>query len=222
VRLYRKDNEVMMRLINIAAIAALFQLVGADAFAQDKTEPEALKAVTEKIEEMDEKMERAGEALSKATESLEDASKSAGTGKVTKEVDPNLKAYLEYKHQKLLLDDGPSAPVEVLVPIASFAMIVLLVFLPLYLRNRKRVAEAEVQKKAIEAGLQFIPEIPNPPKSAHNDKRTGLLLAGIGIAAAVPIALFGYPKYAVFGLAFVFLGIAYFLAGKYLAVEEEK
>jgi hypothetical protein len=106
--------------------------------------------------------------------------------------------------------------VAILVPIGFFAMVVLMVFLPLFMRNRRRKTDAEVQRTAIEAGMQFIPELPAKPLKQRNDKRTGLILAGIGVAAAVPLALIGQLQVAAFGLAPVILGAVYVVVGTFL------
>jgi len=106
--------------------------------------------------------------------------------------------------------------VAIVVPVAFFAMLVLMVFLPLYMRNRRRAVDAQLQRKAIEAGMQFIPQLPPPPPRPRHDKRTGVIVAGLGVALAVPLALIGRTEIAVFGLAPVILGLAYFLVGAFL------
>lgn len=106
--------------------------------------------------------------------------------------------------------------VAIVVPIAFFTLVAMLVFLPLFLRNRRRALDAQVQAKAIEAGMQYVPALPAPPLKRRNDRRTGALLAGVGVALAVPLALIGQTHVAVFGLAPVLLGVVYFLVGTLL------
>ena len=57
---------------------------------------------------------------------------------------------------------------------------------------------------------------PFPPLKPRNDRRTGALLAGLGVALAVPCALIGQTQVALFGLAPVLLGVVYFLVGTLL------
>ncbi|MDJ0763411.1 MAG: DUF6249 domain-containing protein [Myxococcota bacterium] len=182
------------------------------------------KTLNNKEREIEKGVQEADQYLSDASESLKKAAQSAHLTTAASAADPNLQAYFEHK-ERMLVEKGkmgdPDTVVAVTVPTALFAMTVLIVVLPLYFRNKRRRVDAEIQKKAVEAGLQFIPELPGTPPRQTNDKRTGLLIAAIGIAGSVPLALYGYPREAVFGLAFVFLGGAYFLAGKYLAIDSK-
>jgi hypothetical protein len=122
-------------------------------------------------------------------------------------------ARVEARHH---LSDGNGGAVAIVVPIAFFTLVGMLVFLPLFLRNRRRALDASVQAKAIEAGMQYVPALPAPPLKPRNDRRTGAILAGIGVALAVPLALIGQTQVAVFGLAPVLLGVVYFLVGTLL------
>ena len=60
-------------------------------------------------------------------------------------------------------NDGHGGAVAIVVPIAFFTLVAALVFLPLFMRNRRRALDAQVQAKAIEAGMQYVPPLPAPP-----------------------------------------------------------
>jgi hypothetical protein len=219
----RRKERAMKSLTSIltglAFGAALLSLT-ATATGQETTEPtaetEAAAAEAEaEVEEVSEQLEVLGVKIDLAGDK---AAATAG-GTPAGAVDPNLQALLDHKVELARAQSPPKfedGVVAIIVPIAFFAMIVLMVFLPLYLRNRRRALESEVQRGAIEAGLQFIPELPAAPLKKRNDRRTGLILAGIGVAAAVPLALVGLLQAAAFGLAPVVLGIVYFVVGTLL------
>jgi hypothetical protein len=141
------------------------------------------------------------------------------------EADPNLLALLAHRRNMEALRHGPGAEggaVAIVVPLGFFALLFGLVFVPLLLRHRRRRIEAELQARAIDAGMQFVPELPSRPLPRHDDKRTGALLAGLGLAFAVPTALIGAESVAVFGLAPVVLGLAYALIGFFLPAPSGK
>ena len=149
----------------------------------------------------------------------------AGSGAAAGEADPNLVTLLAHRRNMEALRHGPGADggaVAIVVPLGFFALLFGLVFVPLLLRHRRRRIEAELQARAIEAGMQFVPELSSRPLPRHNDKRTGALLAGLGLAFALPTALIGAESVAVFGLAPVVLGLAYALIGFFLPAPSEK
>ena len=106
-----------------------------------------------------------------------------------------------------------SVVVSVIVPLGFFSMIAIIVIAPLILRKRRREVDASVQKAAIEKGMQYIPELPAPAPRVRNDKRTGLIIAGVGLATLVPLLLAGHSTWALVGLAPMLLGAVYFLTG---------
>jgi hypothetical protein len=108
---------------------------------------------------------------------------------------------------------GDPPAVAIVVPLAFFAALVAIVVVPLVLRKKRREIDAAVQRAAIEKGMQYVPELPAPRRPARDDKRTGLLLAGLGLAAVLPLFLAGYRQWALVGLAPIVLGAAFYLVG---------
>ena len=119
---------------------------------------------------------------------------------------------------------------EILVPIALFAMIAALVIVPRYFKSIERQKMAETLRVAIEKGQPLPTEIidamssnvrtPGLPPSPQRDLRTGIIWLGIGVGLAAmggaisfedPDALYPILGVAVFpifiGLAFVALAL---------------
>jgi hypothetical protein len=173
-------------------------------------------AVEDAIETAGERVDAVAGEIEALGEKIDEAAAGTAAGAVAGEVDPNLEAVLRHREAMRRPPDFQGGAVAIVVPVAFFAMMVLMVFLPLYLRNRRRAVDAELQRKAVEAGMQFIPELPAAPLKHRNDKRTGLVIAGVGVALAVPLALIGQLQIAAFGLAPVILGLVYVLIGAFL------
>lgn len=171
----------------------------------------AIETAAERVDEVGEQIEELGAKIDDAAEGV-----AQGSGAAAGKLDPNLEALLRHREAMRRPPDFQGGAVAIVVPIAFFAMLVLMIFLPLYLRNRRRAVDAELQRKAIEAGMQFIPELPAAPLKPRNDRRTGLIIAGVGVALAVPLALIGQLQVAAFGLAPVILGLVYVLVGVFL------
>jgi len=119
---------------------------------------------------------------------------------------------------------------EILVPIALFAMIAALVIVPRYFKSMERQKMAETLRVAIEKGQPLPTEVidamssnvrsPGLPASPQRDLRTGIIWLGVGVGFAAfgsvlsfeePDALFpilGIASFPIFiGLAFVGLGL---------------
>jgi len=174
---------------------------------------EAIEKVGDRVGAVGERIEALGAEVDEAAAGPTGAGASAGTP------DPDLEAVLAHREKMREMHGPPDfqgGAVAIVVPLAFFSMLVLMVFVPLYLRNRRRAVDAELQRKAVEAGMQFIPELPAAPLKQRNDKRTGLIIAGVGVALAVPLALIGQLQIAAFGLAPVILGLVYVLVGAFL------
>jgi len=215
----------MRRVTTIAtglAFGAALLCLTASAFGQeavDETTTDAdeaaagaaIEAAEARVAEVGEQIEALGAKVDRAAEVA-----APGSGTVADKLDPNLEALLRHREAMRRPPDFQGGAVAIVVPIAFFSMLVLLVFLPLYLRNRRRAVDAELQRRAVEAGMQFIPELPAAPLKQRNDRRTGLIIAGLGVALAVPLALIGQLQVAAFGLAPVILGLVYVLVGVFL------
>lgn len=213
----------MRRLTSILTGLAFFSAalcLTASAVAQETGDAEvgdeaaaevALESAEQQVDQVGQQIEALGAKIEEATDA---AAKGSATS--TGALDPNLEAMLRHREAMRRPPDFQGGAVAIVVPIAFFAMIVLMVFVPLFLRNRRRAVDAELQRKAVEAGMQFIPELPAAPLKQRNDKRTGLIIAGLGVAAAVPLALIGQLQVAAFGLAPVILGLVYVLVGAFL------
>ena len=180
----------------------------------------AMEKLDAKIDGLDDGIDRIGRAVGAATE---DAPATAGTpatkGAAPGPADPDLAALLEHRRSVEAMRHNPAnnqGAVAILVPIAFFTLVAMLVFIPLFLRNRRRALDAAVQRAAIEAGQQYIPELPARPLPRRNDRRTGAIVAGVGVALAAPFLALGHPEVAVFGLAPIVLGVVYFLVGALL------
>ena len=119
---------------------------------------------------------------------------------------------------------------EVLIPLAFFAMIAALVIAPRYFKSQERQKMAETLRVAIEKGQPLPAEVidamssnvrsPGLPPSPQRDLRTGIIWLSIGVGFAAlgavisfeePDALFPMLGVATFptfvGLAFVALGL---------------
>ena len=203
------------------AFGAAALCLTANAIGQQTGEPTAADqaAAEEAIESAGEKVDAVGAQIEAMGAKIDEAATGNAAGAASGGLDPNLEAVLAHRERMREMHGPPDlqgGAVAIIVPIAFFSMLVLLVFLPLYLRNRRRAVDAELQRKAVEAGMQFIPELPAAPLNPRNDKRTGLIIAGVGMALAVPLALIGQLQVAAFGLAPVILGLVYVLVGAFL------
>jgi hypothetical protein len=200
------------------ALGAAVLCLTASAIGQETGEPTAADeaAAEEAIESAGDKVEAVGARIDTLGAKIDQAASDAASGAAAGELDPNLEALLRHREAMRRPPDFQGGAVAIVVPIAFFSMLVLMVFVPLYLRNRRRAVDAELQRKAVEAGMQYIPELPAVPLKPHNDKRTGLIIAGVGVALAVPLALIGQLQIAAFGLAPVILGLVYVLIGAFL------
>ncbi|MFO8070615.1 MAG: DUF6249 domain-containing protein [Polyangia bacterium] len=170
----------------------------------------------EKVDAVDSSMGSLESALDDLAETLD---RPGGTSSEPGKADPNLAALLDHRRNMEALRHGPAGEggaVAILVPLGFFACVFGLVFVPLLLRHRRRRLEADLQSRAIEAGMQYVPELPARPLPVRNDKRTGALLAAVGVAFAVPTALVGATQVAVFGLAPAIIGVGYVLIGLFL------
>jgi len=208
-----------MRFENAHIIGTVFlfaaSVAAAPAFADEGIPPPAAPApaVSESAEQQ---MDR---ALNDAIIAL---SKTQGKGGA---VDPGLEALLDHREKLASMRVATGADsqlVPILVPVAFFAALAAIVIVPLILRKKRREIDAEVQKAAMEKGMQYVPEIPAPKRPAPNDRRTGLLLAGLGLAALLPLLLAGFTQWCVVGLAPIVLGAVYYLAGVLLSPKADK
>lgn len=118
---------------------------------------------------------------------------------------------------------------EILIPLAFFAMIAALVIAPRYFKSIERQKMAETLRIAIEKGQPLPTEMieamssnvrsPGLPPSPQRDLRTGIIWLGVGVGFAAlgavlsfeePDALFPLLGLATFptfiGLAFIVLG----------------
>lgn len=85
---------------------------------------------------------------------------------------------------------------EILVPLAFFAMIAAIVIAPSYLRSLERQKQQEILKAAIEKGQSLPPELiaamssdtRKPAPSPERDLRRGIVWLGV----AVGLAAFGW------------------------------
>ena len=116
---------------------------------------------------------------------------------------------------------------EILIPLAFFAMIAGLVIVPRYFKSIERQKMAETLRVAIEKGQPLPSEIvdamssnvrtPGLPPSPQRDLRTGIIWTGVGIGiAALGVALsFDDPDalYPLLGFAAfpIFIGLAFIL-----------
>jgi hypothetical protein len=119
---------------------------------------------------------------------------------------------------------------EILIPLAFFAMIAGLVIVPRYFKSMERQKMAETLRVAIEKGQPLPAEIvdamssnvrtPGLPPSPQRDLRTGIIWLGVGVGlAAMGLAIsfeeadalypfLGIAAFPVFiGLAFVALAL---------------
>lgn len=119
---------------------------------------------------------------------------------------------------------------EILIPLAFFAMIAALVIVPRYFKSMERQRMAETVRVAIEKGQPLPDELidalssnvrtPGLPASPQRDLRTGIIWMGVGVGLAgmgfaisfeEPDALFPFLGIAAFpifiGLAFIALGL---------------
>lgn len=115
--------------------------------------------------------------------------------------------------------------VEILVPLGLFAMIALIVVIPVWLRSRERHDMQETVRHALDKGQELPADLveaitrssQKPPATAQTDLRKGV----IWIAIAAGIATFGWMVgiedneaiYPLMGLASVpgFLGLAFII-----------
>lgn len=113
--------------------------------------------------------------------------------------------------------------VEILVPVALFAMIAAIVVVPSWFKSRERRDLQETVRHALDKGQELPAELVEtiakstrkPPATAHTDLRAGV----IWLAVAAGIAAFGWmvgfedgdAVYPLMGLAAIpgFLGLAF-------------
>lgn len=113
--------------------------------------------------------------------------------------------------------------VEILVPVALFAMIAAIVVVPSWFKSRERRDLQETVRHALDKGQELPAELVEtiarstrkPPATAHTDLRTGV----IWLAIAAGVATFGWlvgfedgeAVYPLMGMAAVpgFLGLAF-------------
>ena len=114
---------------------------------------------------------------------------------------------------------------EILVPLALFAMIAVLVCVPVWLKSRERREMQTTVRAAIDKGQPLPPEVidamtkqsAKSKATAHTDLRTGV----IWLAIALGIGTFGYvvsfdandEGYAMLGIASIpgFIGLAFII-----------
>lgn len=119
---------------------------------------------------------------------------------------------------------------EILIPIAFFAMIAAIVIVPRYFRSLERQKMAETLRAAIERGQPLPQEMvdamstnvrsPSMPPSPQRDMRTGIVWLGVAMGLVAlglivgfeePDASYWFMGFAAFpgfiGLAFVILGL---------------
>jgi hypothetical protein len=120
--------------------------------------------------------------------------------------------------------------VEILIPLAFFAMIAAIVIAPRYFRSQERQKMAETLRAAIERGQPLPQEMvdamstnvrsPAMPPSPQRDMRTGIVWLGVAMGLVAlglivgfeePDASYWFLGFAAFpgfiGLAFVILGL---------------
>ena len=114
---------------------------------------------------------------------------------------------------------------EILIPLAFFAMIAGLVIVPRYFRSLERQKMAETLRVAIEKGQPLPTEIidamssnvrtPGLPPSPQRDLRTGIIWLGIGVGLAAMGLAISFEEadalYPFLGIAAfpVFIGLAF-------------
>jgi hypothetical protein len=164
-------------------------------------------------DKLEENLETLAEAEKLVDEATAAATKAGGVGPIA---DPTLVEMMKHKERmQELKAEIPNVGQMIAVPItiSFFIAVILMVVLPLRLRAKRRAIDAELQAKAVEAGLQFIPEIPAAPLRKRNDKRTGILVASLGAGGLAAFALIGEMTAAAFGVIPLFLGVAYYVVG---------
>jgi hypothetical protein len=108
--------------------------------------------------------------------------------------------------------------IPIIAIVGFFVSLLLLVYLPIRMSMQRHQREVDLRAKAIAAGMAVVPELPHTsPK--RNDRRSGILLAGLGLAVAVAAALTRHWNLAAAGVAPILLGAAYYLAGVYFGAD---
>jgi hypothetical protein len=114
---------------------------------------------------------------------------------------------------------------EILIPLAFFAMIAGLVIVPRYFKSMERQKMAETLRVAIEKGQPLPTEVidamssnvrsPGLPPSPQRDLRTGIIWLGIGVGLAAMGGAVSFEEadalYPVLGIAAfpIFIGLAF-------------
>lgn len=162
----------------------------------------------------------ANQAEAKALALADQASHTPTDGDPT----PALAAVLKHAQTmaKLKESEHRSFAKRTIIPIVAivgfFLSLLLLVYLPIRMGMQRHQREVDLRAKAIEAGMAVVPELPHTsPK--RNDRRTGILLIGLGLAVAVVAALTRHWNLAAAGVAPILLGAAYYLAGVYFGAD---
>jgi hypothetical protein len=114
---------------------------------------------------------------------------------------------------------------EILIPIALFAMIAAIVVMPRYFKSLERQKTAELMRAAIERGQPLPPEIvdamssnvrtPGLPPSPQRDLRTGVIWLAVALAFVALAIVSGFEEpehtYGLLGVAAFpgFIGLAF-------------
>jgi hypothetical protein len=118
---------------------------------------------------------------------------------------------------------------EILIPLAFFAMIAALVIAPRYFKSIERQRMAETLRVAIEKGQPLPTEVieamssnvrsPGLPPSPQRDLRTGIIWLGVGLGFAALGAAVSFEEadalYPMLGVAAfpIFIGLAFIALG---------
>lgn len=116
--------------------------------------------------------------------------------------------------------------VEILIPLAFFAMIAALFLVPRYYKSQERIKLQETVRAAIDKGQTLPPEVVDAitrdvksPASPARDLRTGIIWLGVAVGLAVFGYLLGFEHpdatYPLMGVAAFpgFIGLAFIALG---------